>query len=147
VQVEGAVTAAALRIDTAFPFQGIVAVNDNREPTSLELLVGEMRGELRGIRQDMTEVKTALADASTSRVSLHEKVAMVDKRLTTMESTVTVMGSVVAKQTTRIDKIEPVALWLIVVASGLLLVGGALWYGILNYGAAVLDWFASLRAK
>lgn len=109
------------------------------------MLLGEVRGELRGLRDDVSEVKEALADAGVSRQQLGEKFQLMDKRLENVESTMSVMGGVVAKQTTRIDKIEPLALWLIAIAGGLLLVGGALWFGIMNYGAAIVDFIVSLR--
>lgn len=121
-------------------------MNDNKAG-GLEMLLGEVRGELRGMRDDMLEVKTALADASTSRAHLSEKFSLMDKRLENVESTVGVMGGVVAKQTTRIDKIEPLALWLIAIAGGLLVVGGALWFGIWNYGAAVVRWLGENLPK
>lgn len=128
-------TATALK----FAPQGFAAVADNdNEPGGLAFLVGELRGELRGVRDLLKEMQAegGLRD---------EKLDDIARRVTTVESTVTVLGGVVAKQTTRVDKIEPVALWLITIASGLLLVGGALWYGVMTYGNAVLDWIVSLR--
>lgn len=140
-------TSALARIDAA-AHQGFVAVNDNRAPTTnndLALLLGEVRGELVGMREDVAEVKAALSVSNQNDIRINEKIGLIDKRLENVESSVTVMGGVVAKQTTRIDKIEPLALWLIAIAGGLLVVGGALWFGIMNYGAAVLDWIVSLR--
>ncbi len=120
-------------------------MNDNHEPTGgLAILLGEVRGELRGMRNDMAEVKAALSDASTSRQQLSEKVSLMDKRLEKVEGSVTVMGGVVAKQTGRIDRIEPLALWLIAAGAGLLVVGGALWYGVINHGADLVRWLSQM---
>jgi hypothetical protein len=153
--LEGTVSVTALQInrvvaEAAAPIHFVgVAVNDNKPPEegSLAFILGELRGEVRGFREDMAEVKEALADASTSRGQLSEKISIMDTRLQKVESTVTVMGGVVDTQTQRVDKIEPIALWLILIASGLLLVGGALWFGILNYGTAVIQWLASVLPK
>lgn len=135
---------ASLAIAPAYS-QGLVAVNDNQEPTGgLAILLGEVRGELRGMREDMAEVKAALADASTSRTQLTEKVGLLDKRLEKVEGSVTVMGGVVAKQAGRIDRIEPLALWMIAAGAGLLVVGGALWYALLNYGADLVRWLSQI---
>lgn len=150
--LEGAVSVTVLQrssvaaLAAPISFMG-VAVNDNKEPgpNSIAMLLGELRGEMRGFREDMAEVKDALADASTSRGQLSEKISLMDSRLQKVEGTVTTLGGVVAKQTTRIDKIEPWIVKLAAVAGGLLMVGGALWYGVMNYGAALLDWIVTLR--
>jgi len=132
---------------TAFPNQGYVAVNDNNLESNLALLLGEVRGELRGIRSDLIEVKDALADAGTSNQQLGEKMNQMDTRLEKLEGSVTVMGAVVTKQTLRIDKIEPWAVWLAAVGAGLVFVGGALWFGIMNYGTALVHWLSSMLPK
>lgn len=130
-----------------FP-KGLVAVNDNPKPTPSELrmaeLLGEMKGELTGIKTMLNEMKDDADVATQSRAQLHEKLNLATNRITNLESTVTVLGGVVAKQTSRVDKIEPIALWLIAIATGLFLVGGALWYGVLNYGQTVLRWLSSI---
>lgn len=134
----------------AYP-KGLAAVNDNPKPTPNELhmaqLLGELTGELRGIKATLDDMRGDIDQASESRSQLHEKLGLIDTRLQKVESTVTVMGGVVDKQTRRVDKIEPIALWLIMIASGLLLVGGALWYGILNFGAQAIEWLHGILPK
>lgn len=118
-------------------------MNDN-EQGGLAFLVGELRGELRGLHDVFIEMRNDIEQASNSRRLIHEKLDAVDRRMERLESTVTVMGGVVDKQTKRVDKIEPLALWLIAIAGGLLLVGGALWYGVLNYGVQFVQWLGSM---
>lgn len=142
-----ALQTSSVAVEAAAPISFVgVAVNDNAEPgPSMVLLIGELRGELRGIKSTLDDMRGDIDHAAESRGQLHEKVNLIGTKVTALESTVNVMGGVVAKQTTRIDKIEPLALWLIAIAGGLLVVGGALWYGVMNYGSAVLDWLISLR--
>lgn len=138
--VESTVSAAAQIAHQRFT---AVADNDN----GLAFLVGQLRGELVGLRDDMAEMRANDQKADTSRELMHEKMDSVDRRMEKLEGTVTVMGGVVAKQTTRIDKIEPLALWLIAIAGGLMLVGGALWFGVMNYGTAVVQWLSAQLPK
>lgn len=123
-----------------------MADNDN-EPGGLAFLVGELRGELKGLRDDVREMRAADVVADASRELMHEKMDSVDRRMERLEGTVTVMGGVVDKQTKRIDKIEPLALWLFAIAAGLMLVAGAVWYGLLNYGAQLMQWLGSVLPR
>ena len=89
-------------------------MNDNRDrrPDEMILLLGELKGMVTDIKDDVDEVKKTMesdrTESSASRRRMYDKLDGVDRRLTKMESTVTVMGGVIEKQTQRIDQIEPI---------------------------------------
>lgn len=107
----------AIAGDSAEPcknYGGLKAVNDNgKQPNdTMILLLGELKGMVSGIKEDVDELKKDITsdrlESSASRRRMYDKLDGVDQRLTKMESTVTVMGGVVDKQTQRVDAIEPV---------------------------------------
>jgi chromosome segregation ATPase len=125
-------------------------VNDNAKPSERDLgmLLGELKAQVAALHTDISEVRNALSEASESRRRVHEKIDAVDHRLVVLESTVTVMGGVVSKQTERMDHIEPTveataatvktwALRLGLVATMVGILGGAAWYGLSNWGVAL----------
>lgn len=75
------------------------------------MLLGELKEGLKGVREDMAEVKTAAGldreNASESRRRIYEKLEEGDRRLMEVESTVRVMSGVVAKATSRVEALEP----------------------------------------
>lgn len=88
-------------------------MNDNRKQPADDMLVllGELKAMVASVKDDVDEVKQEMnasrVETTASRRRMYDKLDGVDKRLTRMESTVTVMGGVVNKQTNRIDSLEP----------------------------------------
>jgi len=108
--------AAGGSVESCSNLGGLKAVNDNiKQPDdSMLFLLGELKSMVSSIKEDVDEVKKSMnsdrLESSASRRRMYSKLEGVDARLTKMESTVSVMGGVVDKQTKRMDAVEPVVI-------------------------------------
>lgn len=116
------------------------------------LLLGELKAQVAGVRDDMQEVKTEAAvdrrDSKESRQRIYDKLENGERRLTEMESTVRVLGGVIEKSGQRLDRLEPqvdratrtIRVWTVrggMIATAMAALGGFVWWMVQSNGPFV----------
>ena len=155
---------AAASVATAY--QRLFAVNDNTPQGDINqqvlYLLGQMRAELSGIREDIIELsKDAVSDRQDNMTNydhMLEKVDSIDRRTTKLESTVRVTGQVVNKQTKRLDIMQPIVeantetikRWVLMAGSvvgAVSLAFGGVWYALKDSWWAIYQWIINALPK